>query len=247
MSSECVLVTGDAGAIGSATVDVFLDSGFTVVGLDRVERGGSADRHVRLQADVTDQGAVVAALGYLEDAPPLTHVIAVAGGALPSEPTTQDDPTEIRLDDYLSSIELNLVSQFITVQAALPWLRRAGAVNKSIALTSSFNAISAQGMPGYSSAKAGLIGLMNSLVRPMGLEGVRINTVAPGTIRTPRTERIWAHVPGHFERLGNLSALGHVGEPADVARVFRSLALDMTHVTGQVVVVDGGQSGRPVL
>jgi NAD(P)-dependent dehydrogenase (short-subunit alcohol dehydrogenase family) len=69
-----------------------------------------------------------------------------------------------------------------------------------------------------------------------------VNVVAPGTIRTPRTERIWAGTEGHFERLAARTATGRLGTPDDVARTFVSLAVDLLHVTGQVLVVDGGQT-----
>lgn len=238
-----VIVTGDAGAIGSATVELFIDSGWSVLGVDSSRREASTrDRYVAAEADVTEEEQVTAAFGLLEGMPPLRHVVAIAGGALPSEPQTQDDPASIELEDFRASLELNLTSQFVTTRAALPRLAPTG--DRSITLTSSFNALSAQGMPGYSAAKAGLVGMMNALVRPLGSRGIRINTVAPGTIRTPRTERIWSHVPGHFERLAETTALGRIGEPIDVARVFLALAVEMTHVTGQVVAVDGGQTAR---
>ena len=96
-------------------------------------------------------------------------------------------------------------------------------------------------MPAYSAAKAGLIGLMHALVSPLGAKGIRINVIAPGTIRTPRTERIWAHRPEHFQRLATGTALGRVGAPEDVGRAFLAVATLLTHVTGQVLVVDGGQ------
>jgi NAD(P)-dependent dehydrogenase (short-subunit alcohol dehydrogenase family) len=241
-----VLITGDAGAIGSATVAVFLESGWSVLGVDTAERQPSTrHRYVTVTADVTDEADMDEAVRPLERMPPLRHVVAIAGGALPTEPKTQDDPADVDIDDFRASLELNLTSQFVTIRAALARLAPIESGDRSVTLTSSFNALSAQGMPGYSAAKAGLIGMMNALVRPLGRRGVRINTVAPGTIRTPRTERIWSHVPEHFEELGRTAALGHVGEPSDVARLFRAIALEMTHVTGQVIVVDGGQMAHP--
>lgn len=238
-----VLITGDAGAIGSATAQVFLELGWTVVGLDTAERSGVSDAnpHLQLLVDVTDEEAIVQELQVLSSLPPLSHVVAIAGGALESEPKTQDDPDLIDVDDFRSSLDLNLTSQFITLKSSLPWLMANPDVDRSVTLTSSFNALSGQGMPAYSAAKAGLIGMMNALIGPLGAAGIRINTVAPGTIRTPRTERIWAHDPGHFERLGSSAALGKVGTPLDVANAFKAIALDLSHVTGQVMVVDGGQ------
>lgn len=242
-SPGTVVVTGNEGAIGSATAELFLESGWTVVGLDRADRADAAtdDSYVRLQVDVTDEESVVHGLESLSQLPPLCHVIAIAGGALDSEPKTQDEPGLIEVSEFRASLELNLTSQFITLKSSLPWLTVNSGADRSVTLMSSFNALTGQGMPAYSAAKAGLVGMMNSLIGPLGSSGIRVNTVAPGTIRTPRTERIWAHDPDHFERLGSTSALGTVGKPSDVARAVRALALELSHVTGQVLVVDGGQ------
>lgn len=240
--NETVVITGDAGEIGSATAEAFLQTGRTVLGLDLVERPAlESDRYHTVICDVTNEGSVEEALQMLEELPPLGHVVAVAGGALPEEPQTQDRPWSVDIDVFRKSVERNLTSQFVTMKTAVPWLRTNQVVNRSFTFTSSFNALSAQGMPAYSAAKAGLIGLMHGVVGPLGGEGIRVNTVAPGTIRTSRTERIWSHVPDHFEQLAGTTVLGRVGEPGDVARVYRAVALEMTHVTGQVLVVDGGQ------
>jgi 3-oxoacyl-[acyl-carrier protein] reductase len=243
--NETIIVTGDAGAIGSATAQLFLQTGRTVLGVDLVERDAlGADGYHTVMADVADERAVEKALHVLEDLPPLCHVVAIAGGALPEEPTSQDQPWTMDMEVFRDSVERNLVSQFITVKTAYPWLKRSTGAERSITLTSSINALSAQGMPAYSAAKAGLIGMMHGLVGPLGAEGIRVNTVAPGTVRTPRTERIWGHVPGHFERLAGTTALGRLGEPEDIARAYRALALELTHVTGEVLVVGGGQLSR---
>lgn len=240
--NETVLITGDAGAIGSATAEAFLQAGRTVLGLDLEERSTTeSSQHHTVVCDVTDEGSVEDSLRVLEELPPLGHVVAVAGGALPEEPKTKDQPWSIDTEVFRNSIERNLTSQFVTMKAAVPWLGTHKAANRSLTFTSSFNALSAQGMPAYSAAKAGLIGMMHAVVGSLGGEGIRVNTVAPGTIRTPRTEQIWSHVPDHFERLADTTVLGRVGEPDDVARVYRAVALEMTHVTGQVLVVDGGQ------
>lgn len=239
--TQTVLITGDAGAIGSATAELFLDLGWFVLGLDITDRpDDGSGAYVKAAADVTDEESVSAALRVLNDIPPLRHVIAIAGGALEKEPATQHHPVLIDISDFRSSLELNLTSQFITLKSALPWLD-GGDGDRSVILTSSFNALSGLGMPAYSAAKAGLVGMMNALVGPLGRAGIRINTVAPGTIRTPRTERIWAHEPDHFERLGSSSALGRVGTPIDVARLYWALAVELTHITGEVIVIDGGQ------
>jgi meso-butanediol dehydrogenase/(S,S)-butanediol dehydrogenase/diacetyl reductase len=236
-----VLVTGAAGAIGSATVRAFLAAGYGVVGLDRdaAVRGVAAEGYQGLVVDVAEEAALSRALEGAERTGELAHVVGVAGGALPEEPRTQDDPVTLAPDIFRASIEANLTTQFLVLRAALPWLRR-GRGDRSVTFTSSWNALTGCGMPAYSAAKAGLIGMMHALVRPLGREGIRVNVVAPGTVRTPRTEAIWRHDPGHFERLAATSALGRLGTPDDVAGAFVGLA-GLPHVSGQVLVVDGGQ------
>lgn len=172
---------------------------------------------------------------------PLAHVIGIAGGALDAEPAMQADPASLPADVFRASLEANLTTQFLVLRAALPWLRDDSTRDRSVTFTSSFNALTGCGMPAYSAAKAGLIGMMHALATPLGAEGIRVNVVAPGTVRTPRTERIWEHDPDHFVRLQAGTALGRLATPDDVARTFLAVVTLLTHVTGQVIVVDGGQ------
>lgn len=243
-AERSVVVTGAAGAIGAATVEALLAAGMAVIGLDRqpaAERDGGRHRHAL--ADLTDPPAVAAALdAACADAPPVAHLVGIAGGALPEEPRTQNDPVALSPALFAASLEANLTSQYIALHALLPRLGDLAGEDRSVTFTSSFNGLSAQGMPAYSAAKAGLTGLMHGLVRPLGAEGIRVNVVAPGTVRTPRTERLWGEVPGHFERLVAGTALGRLAQPEDVADAFVALALSLRRVTGQVLVVDGGQT-----
>ena len=236
-----VVVTGAAGAIGSATVDAFLREGYAVLGLDRRPDERTATGYRSLVVDVADEKALRRTIDAVEGAGALAHVVGIAGGALEDEPQVEHDPALLTSATFRASVEANLVTQFLVLQAVLPWLRRSGPGDRSVTFASSFNALRAQGMPAYSAAKAGLLGMVQALVRPLGAEGIRVNAVAPGTIRTPRTERIWAQREGHFERLQATTALGRLGEPSDVAEAFVAVAR-MRHLTGQVLVVDGGQS-----
>ena len=239
--TKMVLVTGAAGAIGSATVDAFLERGFQVAGIDRDASVTARRRegYTGIQVDLEHAEAVHDAMKSLANIGKIAHVIGVAGGALAAE-TAEQDLLALDAPSFRASIEANLVTQYTIVLAVLPLLRSSDG-DRSIALTSSFNALSGWGLPAYSAAKAGLIGLMHALTSPLGKEGIRINVVAPGTVRTPRTERIWAHDPRHFAGLEAQSAMGRLGSPTDVANAFVALATLLTHVTGQVLVVDGGQ------
>ena len=231
------LVTGASGAIGSATVRALELEGYVVVGFDRIAATGAPHHHVIELSDAAALDAVVARVRALG---PLAHVISIAGGAVPGEPATRDDPTKVSPELFRLSIDQNLTTQFLLLRAVLPWLRETVGRDRSVTFTSSFNALSAQGMAAYSAAKAGLIGMMYALVDPLGAEGIRINVLAPGTIRTPRTERLYADTPGHFERLARTTALGRVGTPDDMAEGYVALTR-MRHTTGHVLVLDGGQ------
>jgi NAD(P)-dependent dehydrogenase (short-subunit alcohol dehydrogenase family) len=162
----------------------------------------------------------------------------VAGGALPAE-KARPDIAELPLETFRASVELNLVSAFVTLQATLPHLR-ALAGDRSIAFTTSTDAMVSYGLPAYAAAKAGLVGLVRSLVSPLGAEGIRINAVAPGDIPTERNLREWAHEPNHYDEIAARTPLGRLATTRDIAGTFLAIADGISSVTGQVVVVDGG-------
>ncbi len=236
-----VLVTGVAGGIGSATAKKFLDAGYAVAGVDISERAltapGDGD-YAGAVSDVRDAGAmrnVIAGLGR-----PVAHVVTCAGISLPEE-TVDEGRALPTVDVFRATVELNLTSHYVTLAAAWPNLR-SGTGNRSVTFASSINALQSFGLIGYSAAKAGLIGLVHSLVVPLGAIGVRVNAVAPGTVPTAATRREWAHVPTHFNDMAALVPTGRLGTPDDIAATFLALARDLTHMSGQVLVVDGGQS-----
>ena len=93
----------------------------------------------------------------------------------------------------------------------------------------------------YSTAKAGMINLTRSMAVRYGRHGIRVNAIAPGTIRTPLWQERIDKEPAIFERLVRWYPLGRVGEPDDVARAAVFLASDdAAWITGEVLRVDGG-------
>ena len=96
------------------------------------------------------------------------------------------------------------------------------------------------GVANYAASKAGVIGLTRAAAVELGPSNVNVNAVAPGFIRTERMGMLPDDV---IERAKKHSVLGRVAEPADVAQVIAFLCSDdARHVTGQVLVVDGGLS-----
>lgn len=237
--AEVVVVTGAAGGIGSATVAAFAAAGFAVLGIDVNESVRQLSDGV--VADHRDLDAVCAALSVVPQLGTLRHLVLAAGIALAQETRLAGGRELPHPDLFRASVELNLLGHVNVLWAAQPLLFAAEG-DRSVSVCSSVNALQGWGEPAYSSAKAGLLGLVRSLAVPYAGRGIRINAVAPGTVDTPNTRAEYAHDPGHFDVMRAGVPLGRLGQPADIAATFLALARDLTHVTGQVLVVDGGQT-----
>jgi NAD(P)-dependent dehydrogenase (short-subunit alcohol dehydrogenase family) len=245
VSKGAVLISGAAGGIGVATVDRFLASGYEVAGIDLAPsvEGLRTERYRGRVADVTRPEELAVVLAEILDGLELRHVVCLAGGVLDAERDVLLEPdTTAARAAFDSSLALNLSGQFSLVHSSLPRLNGTDG-DRSIVLCSSVNALRGYGMPGYSAAKAGLIGMMHALATPLGHLGIRVNVVAPGTTRTPAIERdiAWAGDPGAADRIPRQIPLGRMAEPRDVATSIEVLADQLTHVTDEVVRVDGGQ------
>ncbi|MEU4377345.1 SDR family NAD(P)-dependent oxidoreductase [Pseudonocardia alni] len=236
-------MTGAAGGIGRATVDALAGAGLRVLGIDvdeavlRLDRDGPGRSGV--VADHRDLASVEEAMGTAAALGPIRHVVALAGTALPEEIELGD-----RLphpDVFRASVELNLLGHVNVVWAARQYLFRSGG-DRSVTLCSSVNALQGWGEPAYSTAKAGHGGLVRSLAGSFGAQGVRINAVAPGTTDTPTLRAEYADRPDHFARMRETVPLGRLGLPGQVAGLLLALARDLTHMTGQVLIHDGGQT-----
>ena len=141
-------------------------------------------------------------------------------------------------DDWDTVLRVNLDAAFRLVRAAIPPMRQAGSGH--IVLISSINGERGKfGQANYAASKAGLIGFARTVAREVGRFGIRVNVIAPGLILTPMTTSLPDDV---LARAVDETALGRAGRPADVARAVLYLCSDLSsHVTGQVLRVDGGQ------
>jgi meso-butanediol dehydrogenase / (S,S)-butanediol dehydrogenase / diacetyl reductase len=233
------LVTGAAQGIGRACVERLAAEGARVAVTDLdldLARSVTDDLpqsagRVALRMDVTDRAsvdeAVAAAAAELHG---LDVVVNVAGGDVP-----HGDFEETGDEIWSTLLELNLVGVARVCRAAIPFLRSSR--SPAIVTVSSINGQTALGSEPYSAAKAGLTALTANLARSLAADGVRVNAVAPGTIRT----RVWEGQEGGADRMLPLYPLGRVGEPSDVAAAVAFLAsADAAWITGHVLPVEGG-------
>jgi meso-butanediol dehydrogenase/(S,S)-butanediol dehydrogenase/diacetyl reductase len=240
-AGAAVVVTGGGHGIGRACAVRLADEGarIAVADLDQTAAQQVATnltrrerRHVFVWLDVTDVSSVERAFAdAVSELGGIDVLINVAGGDT-YHGTFEETTDEV----WVSMIELNLLGVVRCCRAAIPHLRRS-AKSPAIVNVSSVNALAAFGSEPYSSAKAGIGALTINLAASLAADGIRVNTVAPATIRT----RNWEGQEGGADRFRNLYPLGRVGEPEDVAGAVAFLAsTDAAWITGHTLPVDGG-------
>ncbi len=143
----------------------------------------------------------------------------------------------IRAEDIARTLDVNVAGVLHHIQAASRLMRRkkSGSI---ILMSSIIGRFGNKGQMAYAASKAAVLGAMMSAAKELGTEGIRVNAIAPGVIDTDMTKNLSETARRNL--MQNI-ALGHVGEPKDVADVALFLASDLSrYVSGQVIGVDGG-------
>ena len=232
------IVTGGGSGIGAATARRLAAEGakVAVLDLDLATARAVADEigGLAIEVNVVDGEAVERATAEAVDAlGGLTTVFLNAGvGSLKPLHVYQDKEWDLLVD-------VNLKGTFHGLRAAVPHLQAGG--GGSIVTMASVSGIRpTRGEAPYAAAKAGIIALTRSAALEYGPDGMRVNAVSPGFIRTPLTEFTWS-MPEHLAAIEAGTPLGRTGTPDDIAGVVVFLASDLAgYVTGHNVVVDGG-------
>ncbi|SEE28931.1 SDR family NAD(P)-dependent oxidoreductase [Jiangella alba] len=248
LAGRVALVTGASRGIGAAVARAYAAEGASVaLGYEpRADMAAQAEelaaelrtagtKAVALAADLADPGAVQELVdGARAHLGPLD--IVVANAALSAQSSWRD----ISVADWDRVFAVNLRGSWLLARAAYPDLVAGG--RGSIITVSSVMARTGQaGALHYTASKAGIIGLTRALAREAGPDGVRVNAVMPGAIRTEHEEALEPDPDAVFEQITAVQALKRRGTAADVAGAFVYLAGDESaFVTGQVLTVDGG-------
>ncbi len=249
--SRTMLVTGGSIGIGRAAALGFARAGYHVVVTDILEdegselvlairsAGGSATFRAMDVRSTERVDEVIAAVNAERGA---IDVLVLNAGIAHKVPLEALD--DARWDH---TVDIDLKGMFRVARAALPAMRRrrSGAI---VCLTSLMGlAWGWREHVHYSAAKSGVIGLMRGLAAEVALDGVRVNAVSPGYVRTAQllSEEHSLGAAG-AEQAGARVPLGRIGEPEDIADVILFLAsASARYITGQVIVVDGGLAISP--
>lgn len=257
LAGQAALVTGGSSGIGAGIARALAAAGAAVAvnyrsGADAAaaivgEIEAAGGRAVAVGGDVSDEAAVdamvartVAAFGRLD--------VLVANSGLQRDAAF----AQMSLADWRAVLDVNLTGQFLACRTAVrrfleqparPELSRAR--GKILCISSVHEVIPWAGRVNYAASKGGVMLLMKSLAQEVAPQGIRVNSIAPGAIRTPINRAAW-ETPEALEKLLRLIPYGRIGEPEDVAQAAVWLLSDAAdYVTGTTVFVDGGMTLYP--
>jgi glucose 1-dehydrogenase len=257
LSGQKALVTGANSGIGKAVALALAEAGADVginyvVNPEQAEDvakaarvfGGNARIYpgdVSSEADVTKMvSSFVADCGVLD--------ILVANAGLQRDASI----AKMTLDEWNKVISVNLTGQFLCARAAIAEFRKQGdsrnvsrARGKIICMSSVHQMIPWAGHVNYASSKGGIMLMMQSLAQECAPDRIRINSIAPGAIRTPINHDAWA-TQGAYDELMKLVPYGRIGEPEDIGKVAALLVSDYCdYIVGATIFVDGGMTLFP--
>lgn len=246
--SPILLITGAAGGIGRATVMLFAEKGWKVIGVDRQPKyKGFPANGIYIQADISrpeENEAIYDQVSAVTDT-----LDAVVNNAAVQIAKPLVDTSIEEWDLVMAS---NLRSVFISSKLAFPLLKAKG--GGAIVITSSVHAVATSAnIAAYAASKGGLLALTRAMAIEFAPDNIRVNAVLPGAVDTPMLRAGLGR--GHVglgdmqERLDNLARKtvnGRIGTPEEIAHAIYFLAdnTQSSFMTGQALIVDGGATCR---
>lgn len=257
LQGQRALVTGANSGIGKAVAIAFGEAGAKVVVnyisseeranevVDTIKSNGSDAMAIR--ADVSKEDQVQAMVKQMIDAWGSIDIMVANAGV-----QRDADFTEMTLEDWQFVIDVNLTGQFLCArEAAREFVRRgvvpelSRAAGKIICMSSVHEVIPWAGHVNYATSKGGVNMMMQSIAQEMAAKKIRVNSIAPGAIRTPINTAAWSTPEAEAELL-ELIPYQRIGNPEDIARAAVWLASDESeYVTGTSLFVDGGMTLYP--
>ena len=238
LKDQIAIVTGGANGIGKGIAAVLVKAGAQVVIADIDTQTGQqvADElgATFMALDVPDQAACQSGVKAVVERFGRLEVLCSNTGIFP-----QASLDSMTIENWEQMMNVNLRSTFFMVQAALPGMRERN--YGRIVITSSITG-AVTGYPGwshYAASKAGQLGFMRSAALECAREGITINAVMPGNIRTAGLE---AQGEAYLKEMADSIPVKSLGEPEDIGHAACFLASkEARFITGQTIIGDGGQ------
>ena len=246
LQGQCIFITGGATGIGAALVRAFAQQGANVAFVDidvdsakQLLNELESEQGPKLWYQATDVTNVQALQQAILDADAQLGPVGVLVNNAAND--MRHAPADVTAQSWRDCMAINLDAAFFAAQAAADLMTQRN--GGSIINFSSINALlGPSNMPGYVTAKAGIIGLTKALARDYGPNGVRVNAILPGWVATERQLQTWL-TPDEESRWMEQVALQERLLPEDVANLALFLAAtDSKMITGQSFTVDAGRT-----
>jgi glucose 1-dehydrogenase len=253
---QCALVTGANSGIGrevalglakagaDVAVNYVTDPGSAQAVVDEIV--GMGRRSIAVHADVSQEADVEAMFEKVVAEFGTLHIMVCNAGLQRDSAFDQ-----MTLAQWSTVIGVNLTGQFLCARSAVREFKRRGmtdlstALGKILCMSSVHQQIPWGGHANYAASKGGVMLLMQTMAQELAPLRIRVNSIAPGAIRTPINTAAW-NTPAAYDQLMTLVPYGRIGEPSDIAQAAVWLASDAAdYVTGTTLFVDGGMTLYP--
>jgi glucose 1-dehydrogenase len=247
-SQRTVLITGAAGGIGRATVSLFAEKGWRVIGLDRASFGDAfPENGLFIQSEISRPESMETIFGQVRA---FTNTLdALVNNAAVQVAKPLVDTT---VEEWDMVIANNLRPAFLLSKFVYPFFKMAG--GGAIVNVSSVHAVqTSANIAAYATSKGGLLALTRATAIEFANDNIRVNAILPGAVDTPmlRAGLDRGHLRGEniYARLDNLAGKtvnGRVGKPEEIASAIYFLADNdqSSFMTGQAMIVDGGATAK---
>ena len=245
---KIVLITGAEGGIGQAAVDLFLNKGWQVIGVDRRQENKRQNKgFLYIKADISNPDQIKKIYSETKRFSLMLDAVINNAAIQISKPIL-----ETSAEEWDKTMASNLRSVFLGAKLAHPFLQAAG--GGAIVNVSSVHAIATSAnISAYAASKGGLLALTRAMAIEFAPDNIRVNAILPGAVDTPMLRESMKR--GQFDKgtiqmrldnLANKTVNGRVGTPQEIAQSIYFLAdnTQSSFMTGQALVVDGGATAR---